>query len=140
MEEIDKSLERGIVDDVVVLRRLELKRQLINLNNTEAKKIQQKSKIKWTLEGDKNSKFFHGVVNKRRSQLAIRGIFIDGAWSTDPSSIKDAFLKHFTSRFQEPVKFIFKINFNFSNRLKHDQSIELERNVSYDEIKRAVWD
>nr|GEX04553.1 RNA-directed DNA polymerase, eukaryota [Tanacetum cinerariifolium] len=89
---------------------------------------------------DENSKFFHGVVNKRRSQLAIRGIFVDGVWSTDPNLIKNAFLNHFATRFQEPPNFRFKINFVFPNKLHHNQTEELERHVSHDEIKRAVWD
>ncbi|GKA10549.1 RNA-directed DNA polymerase, eukaryota [Tanacetum coccineum] len=140
LEVIDKALDRGIADDADVSRRLELKRQLIYLNNIEAKEKFQKSKIKWALEGDENSKFFHGVVNKRRSQLAIRGIFVDGVWCTDPNLIKNAFFNHFATRFQEPPNFRFKINFVFPNKLHHNQTEELERHVSHDEIKRAVWD
>ncbi|GJY62634.1 RNA-directed DNA polymerase, eukaryota [Tanacetum coccineum] len=140
LEVIDKALDRGIADDADVSRRLELKRQLIYLNNIEAKEKFQKSKIKWALEGDENSKFFHGVVNKRRSQLAIRGIFVDGVWCTDPNLIKNTFFNHFATRFQEPPNFRFKINFVFPNKLHHNQTEELERHVSHDEIKRAVWD
>nr|GEZ25781.1 RNA-directed DNA polymerase, eukaryota [Tanacetum cinerariifolium] len=33
----------------------------------------QKAKIRWAIEGDENSKFFHGIINKKRSQLDIRG-------------------------------------------------------------------
>nr|GFA73502.1 RNA-directed DNA polymerase, eukaryota [Tanacetum cinerariifolium] len=33
-----------------------------------------KSKVKWAIEGDENSKFFHGIINKKRSQLTIRRI------------------------------------------------------------------
>nr|GEW06018.1 RNA-directed DNA polymerase, eukaryota [Tanacetum cinerariifolium] len=64
---------------------MELKRQLIYLNNIEAMEKFQKSKIKWALEGDENSKFFHGVVNKRRSQLAIRAgrHILDGPFILD---------------------------------------------------------
>ncbi|GJU95596.1 RNA-directed DNA polymerase, eukaryota [Tanacetum coccineum] len=49
----------------------------------ESKDNFQKSKVKWAVEGDENSKFFHGIINKRRAQLAIRGIFVDGFWETD---------------------------------------------------------
>nr|GFA86554.1 RNA-directed DNA polymerase, eukaryota [Tanacetum cinerariifolium] len=79
-------------------------------------------------------------ANKRRSQLAIRSIFVDGVWSTDPNLIKNAFFNHFATRFQEPPNFIFKINFVFPNKLHHNQTEDLERHVSHDEIKRAVWD
>ncbi|GJU33823.1 hypothetical protein Tco_1182177 [Tanacetum coccineum] len=53
-------------------------------DNMESKDNFQKSKVKWAVEGDENSKFFHGIINKRRAQLAIRGIFVDGFWETEP--------------------------------------------------------
>nr|GEX97205.1 RNA-directed DNA polymerase, eukaryota [Tanacetum cinerariifolium] len=46
-------------------------------------------------KGDVNSKFFYGVINKRRSHLAIRGVFASGDWFTDPSTVKEAFRDHF---------------------------------------------
>nr|GEW90418.1 RNA-directed DNA polymerase, eukaryota [Tanacetum cinerariifolium] len=40
-------------------------------------------------EGDENSKSFHGIINKKRSQLSIHGVFVDGDWNTDPEVVKD---------------------------------------------------
>nr|GEV27092.1 retrotransposon Gag domain, retroviral aspartyl protease [Tanacetum cinerariifolium] len=34
-------------------------------------------KVKWAIEGDKNSKFFHGIINKKKRQQAIKGILVD---------------------------------------------------------------
>ncbi|GKE13507.1 RNA-directed DNA polymerase, eukaryota [Tanacetum coccineum] len=65
------------------------------------------------IEGDENSKFFHGIINKKRSQLAIRGVLVDGDWIVEPSLVKNEFLKHFATRFAAP---------------------------SSSKIKRAVWD
>ncbi|GJS53185.1 hypothetical protein Tco_0626547 [Tanacetum coccineum] len=31
----------------------------------------QKAKVKWGVEADENSKFFHGIVNRKGRQLAI---------------------------------------------------------------------
>nr|GFB88807.1 RNA-directed DNA polymerase, eukaryota [Tanacetum cinerariifolium] len=73
LREIDKKMDRGEVDEATVLRRFKLKNNLIGINDMEAKDNSQKSKVKWTIEGDENSKFFHGIIKKRRSQLAIRG-------------------------------------------------------------------
>ncbi|GKG00978.1 hypothetical protein Tco_0305683 [Tanacetum coccineum] len=42
-----------------------------------ASELSQKSKIRWSIEGDENSKFFHNIINKKRAQLAIRGILVD---------------------------------------------------------------
>ncbi|GJS72543.1 hypothetical protein Tco_0705384 [Tanacetum coccineum] len=75
---IDKDMDRGVFDDDTVFRRFELKHKLLNVSEMESKDNFQKSKVKWAVEGDENSKFFHGIINKRRAQLAIRGIFVDG--------------------------------------------------------------
>ncbi|GKE29664.1 RNA-directed DNA polymerase, eukaryota, partial [Tanacetum coccineum] len=87
-----------------------------------------KSKVKWAIEGDENSSFFHGIINKRRSQLAIRGIFV-----------KEAFLNHFEARFKKPTSSGPKINFIFPKRLAQDQANDLERSISRDEIRVVVW-
>ncbi|GJX20070.1 hypothetical protein Tco_0222747 [Tanacetum coccineum] len=139
LEKIDKAMDIGVVDDSIVLRRLELKNNLLKLTEMEAKDRIQKSKVKWAVEGDENSKFFHGIINKRRSQLAIRGVFVDGIWRSDPVRIKNAFFDHFEARFKKPADQRFKLNFQFHKILLKDQADDLERGVSRDEIRRAVW-
>nr|GFC90063.1 RNA-directed DNA polymerase, eukaryota [Tanacetum cinerariifolium] len=100
----------------------------------------QKAKVNWAIEGDENLKFFHGVINKRRSQLAIHGAFVNGDWYTDPSMVKEAFLDHFTARFKQPSCGRLKLNMSFPNRLSSDQVGDLDKDISIDEIRKAVWD
>ncbi|GJR38965.1 RNA-directed DNA polymerase, eukaryota, reverse transcriptase zinc-binding domain protein [Tanacetum coccineum] len=61
-------------------------------------------------QGDENTKYFHGILNKKRSQLAICGTLVNGEWISD------------------------------LDRLSSDQVEDLERIVTYGEVKRAVWD
>ncbi|GJV99181.1 hypothetical protein Tco_1554433, partial [Tanacetum coccineum] len=51
------------------------------------------------VEGDENSKFFHGMINRKRANLAVKGVMIDGEWVDDPSKVKDEFRDYFASRF-----------------------------------------
>nr|GEV07230.1 RNA-directed DNA polymerase, eukaryota [Tanacetum cinerariifolium] len=139
VEQTWRLLDGGDVFDSNLLRRSELHRNLYNINQMESKEYLQKSKIKWAIEGDENSKFFHGLINKKRSQLAIRGVFVDGIWCTNPNKVKEAFFKHFEARFKKPVNHRLKINFLFSKRLSDVQASDLERRVSRDEIRLAVW-
>nr|GFC05838.1 RNA-directed DNA polymerase, eukaryota [Tanacetum cinerariifolium] len=67
LEKIDKAMDIRVVDDCTVLHRIELKNNLLKLTEMEAKDRIQKSKVKWAVEGDENSKFIHGITNKRRS-------------------------------------------------------------------------
>nr|GFB81426.1 RNA-directed DNA polymerase, eukaryota [Tanacetum cinerariifolium] len=85
LSDIDRLLDGGDVSDSNLLRRSKLHRNLSTINQMESKEYLQKSKIKWAIEGDENSKFFHGLINKKRSQVAIRGVFVDGIWCTNPN-------------------------------------------------------
>ncbi|GJY91550.1 RNA-directed DNA polymerase, eukaryota [Tanacetum coccineum] len=75
LRDIDKELDQGGVSDSSLLRRHELKCQLNDIKAMEATDSLQKSKVRWAIEGDENSKYFHGIINKKRSHLAIRGVF-----------------------------------------------------------------
>nr|GFC64630.1 RNA-directed DNA polymerase, eukaryota [Tanacetum cinerariifolium] len=137
--DIDKNLDSENVSDEILLKRMELTRKLHDINQMEARDYVQKSKIKWVIEGDENSKFFHGIVNKKRSQLSIRGVFVDGDWNTDPKVVKDVFKDHFTTCFKQPAHGRLKLNISFPNRLSIDQVSDIDRSVSRDEIRVAVW-
>nr|GEU39385.1 RNA-directed DNA polymerase, eukaryota [Tanacetum cinerariifolium] len=58
------------------------------LNNRNAMEISQKAKIRWSIEGDENSKYFHGIMNKKISHLAIRGTLANEEWISEPHGIK----------------------------------------------------
>ncbi|GKC25988.1 hypothetical protein Tco_1028138, partial [Tanacetum coccineum] len=49
-------------------------------------------------------------------------------------------MSHFKNRFDHPQDSRLQLDLNFPNTLQPDQIIDLECDVSKDEIKRAVWD
>nr|GEZ49718.1 RNA-directed DNA polymerase, eukaryota [Tanacetum cinerariifolium] len=65
----------GLPDDLT--KRANLFRDLKDIDHKDSIDLAQKAKIKWAVEGDENSKFFHGIVNKKRRHLAIKGILVD---------------------------------------------------------------
>ncbi|GJY99296.1 hypothetical protein Tco_0516726 [Tanacetum coccineum] len=74
-----------------------------------------------------------------RLNLLFRVDFVNGtgygaAW------IKDTFLDHFATRFKEPPSFRLKLNMPFPNQLSPDQRMDLESNITMEEIRAAVWD
>ncbi|GKA18960.1 RNA-directed DNA polymerase, eukaryota [Tanacetum coccineum] len=140
LRDIDKRLDQYGPIDSLIFRRQDLMSNLNDLKEMEDMDFVQKAKVRWAIEGDENSKYFHGIINKKRSNLAIRGVFVDGTWCTDPILVKKAFKDHYEARFNKPTKARLKLSFSFPNRLSTDQVADLERHVSHDEIRLAVWD
>ncbi|GJR71510.1 RNA-directed DNA polymerase, eukaryota [Tanacetum coccineum] len=102
LSDIDRILDQGGVNDDLLLSRTECMNNLQDVKAVDARDSIQKAKIQWAVEGDENSKFFHGIVNRKRANLAVKGIMIDGDWVDDPSRVKDEFRNHFAARFQDP--------------------------------------
>ncbi|GKC42072.1 hypothetical protein Tco_1059794 [Tanacetum coccineum] len=137
---IDKELDQGRVSsDDLLLSRMESMKLLHDFQSSINRDNIQKAKIRWAIEGDENSKFFHAIINKKRANLSVKGVMVDGEWMDDPSRVKEEFHNYFATRFQDPGANRGNINFTFPNRLSLDQVSDLESPISRDEIRLAVW-
>ncbi|GKB20293.1 RNA-directed DNA polymerase, eukaryota [Tanacetum coccineum] len=134
LRDIDKELDQGGTNEVILQRRLEILKNLHDINSANARDYMQKAKIQWAIEGDENSKFFHGIINRKRANLAIKGVMVD-----DPCRVKEEFRLHFANRFRAPVDTRYKLNYTFPNKLQPDQMATLESPISRDEVRNAVW-
>ncbi|GJV80214.1 RNA-directed DNA polymerase, eukaryota [Tanacetum coccineum] len=121
-------------------RLVDLRSKLCHIDkSSDARDYMQKAKIQWAIEGDENSKFFHGIINRKRANLAIKGVMVDGEWVDDPCRVKEEFRLHFANRFRAPAANRCKLNYTFPNRLSSDQLDMLESPISRDEVRNAVW-
>ncbi|GKC92973.1 RNA-directed DNA polymerase, eukaryota, partial [Tanacetum coccineum] len=77
---IDVKVDQGCATEEDFTNCRESLKFLVDINRREASELSQKAKIKWALEGDENSSFFHGSLKKRRRQLAITSILKNGDW------------------------------------------------------------
>nr|GEX12462.1 RNA-directed DNA polymerase, eukaryota [Tanacetum cinerariifolium] len=140
LSEVDKLIDQGKRNDEILIKRITLLNDLQEPNNRNAMEISQKAKIRWFIEGDKNSKYFHGIMNKKRSQLAIRGNLANEEWISEPHRVKNEFFTHFKKQFLPIQAPSICFDFTFPIRLSSDQVQYLKRTVTYEEVKRAVWD
>ncbi|XP_071727256.1 uncharacterized protein [Rutidosis leptorrhynchoides] len=100
----------------------------------------QKSRVKWDIEGDENSKFFHCSLKRKRKQQHIHGLMINGIWVTDPATIKMKFLDYFSAKFERKQSTVHFEPVNPLRSLSAEDSSFLEADFGEDEIKKAVWE
>ncbi|GKB11447.1 putative RNA-directed DNA polymerase, eukaryota, reverse transcriptase zinc-binding domain protein [Tanacetum coccineum] len=136
----ESILEAGGGDQVLRKNRQDSVSKLRHLENEERLDAMQKAKVKWGVEADENSIFFHGIVNRKRRQLAITGIMKEGCWITNPKDIKGVFLEFFQEKFSrfEGIKVARRCESYKSLSIR--QSSFLEEPVFEIEIKKVIWD
>nr|GEY24356.1 putative reverse transcriptase domain-containing protein [Tanacetum cinerariifolium] len=132
--------DKGKGNSDVLNKRMSVLKSLQELDKLESMEVAEKAKIKWAIEGDENSKYYHGIFNKKRSHLAIYGILLNSIWIDSPYLVKNEFLSHFTNHFDHPQVSRLQLDMDYPNKLNLDQQVKVENNVTRVEIKTAVWD
>nr|GEY68329.1 RNA-directed DNA polymerase, eukaryota, reverse transcriptase zinc-binding domain protein [Tanacetum cinerariifolium] len=86
LHDLETIIDQGNATDDMLYKRMEIIKVIQEVDNMEAT---QKAKIKWAIDGDENTKYYHGILNKKRNQLAIRGVLKDGIWIENPNLVKE---------------------------------------------------
>ncbi|GKC48442.1 putative RNA-directed DNA polymerase, partial [Tanacetum coccineum] len=110
-----------------------------DLENRKLKDLRQKSKVKWALEGDESSSFFHGMINNRRNRSRINGLSIKGSWVTEHIHIKSYIFYSFEDKFKETNYTRPSFISNLFKQLTPEENLS-ECPITSQEIKNAVWD
>ncbi|GKC02936.1 hypothetical protein Tco_0994546 [Tanacetum coccineum] len=139
LNKIDIKIGTSIATEEDRYTRLQLMQERDNLEMYSTMDMAQKARILWDLEGDENTKFFHGILKmKRRSQM-VQGILINGEWYTNPMQVKDAFFNFYKDKFQaQEPHFDATRNLGFTF-LHPDVADSLQQIATSEEIKHAVW-
>ncbi|GJW17040.1 hypothetical protein Tco_0024476 [Tanacetum coccineum] len=99
LSDIDKILDQGGCNEEILFDRSLLLKELNNINSIDSLEAAHKSKVRWVIEGDENTKFFHGILNS-------------------------VFLKYFSTQLSSPVSPRICFADQFTNRywklLEHD--------------------
>ena len=80
------------------------------------------------------------MLNRKRRQIAIRGLMIDGVWVDNPIKVKEGFHNCFQSLFQKNSSWRPVTDDALFSNLSQTQVDYLQSPFSREEIKRAVWD
>lgn len=137
---IDALVDQGLASKDDLVMHNESRKILSDLDRSEAKDLAQKAKVKWAVDGDENTKFFHGILKKKRRNKAIKGVLKYGSWIEEPTLVKGEFLNHFRkcfAPFEGPRPWL---GVDLPKHLSSLHSESLEVPFSHEEIKRAVWE
>ncbi|GJV98830.1 cytochrome P450 [Tanacetum coccineum] len=117
IDTLDAKAEISFVTDFEIISRNTYVKSLTDLEHSNIMDLKQKAKIRWELEGDENSRFFH-----------------------DPLSIKNHIFQYFDKRFKEVNRARPSFASNLFKQLSNDEVRFLDCPFTTLEIKDAVWD
>ncbi|GJV80887.1 putative RNA-directed DNA polymerase [Tanacetum coccineum] len=135
----DARVEVGLINDLDIDKREEWVMDLNYMDQIHREDLKQKCRLKWVIEGDENTRFFHFILNLNYAKCNIRGISSNGAWCDTPDAIKLAAFKHFSSRFKENRANRPQFSSLLFQKLSIMDAEFLELPISMVEIKEAVW-
>nr|GFC83164.1 RNA-directed DNA polymerase, eukaryota, reverse transcriptase zinc-binding domain protein [Tanacetum cinerariifolium] len=114
LADVKLVIDKGNASKEVIYKRLEIVNSINELEKQQAMETAQKAKIKWAIEA--------------------------GKWIENPDLVKKEFLNHFKNRFGRPNKTRSVLVTEFSRQLNSMQHMDMEADVTIEEIKNAVWD
>ncbi|XP_071715011.1 uncharacterized protein [Rutidosis leptorrhynchoides] len=92
---LEHKAENGLINDVERKQWLDMRKEWFQKEQIKANMLKQKARVRWILDGDENSKYFHSVIKRGYNKNNIRGLLINGVWCEDPSIIKEEACSHF---------------------------------------------
>ncbi|GKC80705.1 hypothetical protein Tco_1131479, partial [Tanacetum coccineum] len=72
---LDDKIDAGQATDEEKMLRVNTWHELDNLVKLESMDLFQKACVRWDIEGDENTKFFHGIINFKRNTQMIKDNF-----------------------------------------------------------------
>lgn len=136
---IDLKAETSPLSSVEIENRTNIFKEIFEIERSNVQDLKQKSKIKWAIEGDENSKFFHGMINNKLRRSRINGLSINGTWVTDPFTIKEAIFKFYKDKFDNHNTSRPSFSSIRFKKLSTSDASSLEFPFSPEEIKETVW-
>ncbi|XP_071700500.1 uncharacterized protein [Rutidosis leptorrhynchoides] len=96
--ELESKADQGIITADEHYDWMNARAKWLQKENEVAEMLKQKSRLKWAEEGDDNTAFFHSTI-RRNNNSNLRGLYINGSWEENPTSIKEEVHKYFSNIF-----------------------------------------
>ncbi|KAF7824555.1 reverse transcriptase [Senna tora] len=121
---------------------MEIKKKIDDLWKQEEMYWHARSRVKWLRHGDQNTRYFHAITVQRRNRNRIvRMKDTDDNWVEEENQIRVCFYRYFTDLFStvrnRDVSWVVGL---VERRVNEDINVVLTRNITLDEVKKAVFD
>ncbi|XP_071735979.1 uncharacterized protein [Rutidosis leptorrhynchoides] len=80
---------------------LDTRKKWLDKEKVKSNMLRQKARVKWILEGDENTKYFHSSIRRKYSKCNIRGLNINGSWCENSDVVKPFIMEYFRDVFKE---------------------------------------
>ncbi|XP_022003559.1 uncharacterized protein LOC110901012 [Helianthus annuus] len=140
IEALDMKAESSSLSEEEIQNRESWLKTVAELEENNLEDLKQRAKVKWLIEGDENSSFFHGMIKSHQKNNRINGLNFNNVWISQPDSLKLEIKKYFEQLFKEENHSRPGFTNNGFKVLSLDQSAMLVKRFSKEEIKEAVWD
>ncbi|GJW42345.1 RNA-directed DNA polymerase, eukaryota [Tanacetum coccineum] len=134
----DISLKDKLKSLWLAMKREEWMMDLNWLEQLRRDDLKQKARLRWAVEGDENTRFFHSTLNNKFANFSIKGILVNGVWVELSNDIKKGALEHFSSRFKEVGLSRPSFRSGMFRKLSFSDASFLDSNFSFDEVKKAM--
>ncbi|KAI3793651.1 hypothetical protein L1987_36271 [Smallanthus sonchifolius] len=135
---IEKIMEDRGLSESEEWSYIENKKLILEIDRRKNLDMKQRSRTKWALDGDENTKIFHSLVNIRRAVNQIPGLTIDGRWVNNPSKVRKEVMRFFKSRFTEDFHSRPALVCEGFKQLNEVDKLLLVEQFSLNEIRQAV--
>ncbi|OIT33510.1 hypothetical protein A4A49_52842 [Nicotiana attenuata] len=103
--------------------------------------LKQKSNLKWQLEGDENTKYFHNVIRGKRKLLNIHRINVDGRWLEGRDEIDSAAINFYQDLFTGDNLNIDSCIMSCIPRfISEEDNIMLLAEPTHEEVRNSIFD
>ncbi|GKB06138.1 hypothetical protein Tco_0834371, partial [Tanacetum coccineum] len=107
---IEKLLNQGGSNEEILNTSSILLKELNDINAIDYMENGPKAKIRRAIEGDENSKYFHGILKQKQSQISIGGVLVDSDWLRLDNSNMDSIEKCIAKRTLHDQKTKIRLN------------------------------
>ncbi|XP_071728521.1 uncharacterized protein [Rutidosis leptorrhynchoides] len=138
VEKWENSLGNRDLNELEIATWIETRKKWLQKDKEKAEMLKQKSRIKWVIEGDENSKYIHSSIRRRQNKNNIRGVNINGTWHEKPKIIKEAAFKYFKDRFSSTHQRKVSFKGDLEMKLAEFESASLEAAFFEEDIFLAI--